>query len=321
MSVATDPNVIYEARKGRRKTSFWRIIAFFALIACALAIAWGAGAFSRDGGPTTPHIARVSIAGTITDDARLLKLIEMVKDNQNVKAVILDMNTPGGTTVGGEAIYEAILKLKAEKPVVTQIGTLGASAGYMIAAATDHIVVRRSSIVGSIGVIFTYADASELLGNIGVEVKDVKTGLFKAEPAPYRTAPPEVEPALRELIDDTYQWFVDLVVENRDLTRAQVLELADGRVFSGIKSVDLKLADALGGEEASLAFLREQKDISENLEVLPWKVAAENDGLFFLRAVSTLVGFENTEWLKRLETKFAKASVDGLTSVWQVGTQ
>ncbi|MEO0496578.1 MAG: signal peptide peptidase SppA [Pseudomonadota bacterium] len=292
MSVITNPSGLAAARQERRKLALWRLLAFTAFVAACLAIAWGAGAFKGLSGGAGPHIARVAIHGPIFDNRPLLKLLDDVGADENVQAVILDMNTPGGTTVGGEAIYEAVKTLGETKPVVTQVGTLAASAGYMIAVATDHIFVRRSSIIGSIGVIFTYANASELLQRIGVEVKDIKTGVLKAEPAPYSTPPAEVEPVLRQLIDDTYQWFVDVVAQGRDLPRDTVIALADGRVVSGSRGVELSLADAIGGEAEVVQWLEAEKGISADLEVLTWRVPADTGfGLFDLGAkVQKLLG-------------------------------
>ncbi|MEN0087324.1 MAG: signal peptide peptidase SppA [Pseudomonadota bacterium] len=285
MSVMTNPTALAAARRERRKLTLWRMLAFGGFVAACLAVAWGAGAFKGLSSGTDTHIARIAIQGPIFYNRRLLKMLEDVGKDESVEAVILDMNTPGGTTVGGEAIYEAVRTLRETKPVVTQVGTLAASAGYMIAVATDHIVVRRSSIIGSIGVIFTYANASELLDRIGVEVKDVKTGVLKAEPAPYATPPADVEPVLRELIDDTYQWFVDVVAEGRDLPRDTVLKLADGRVVSGSRGVQLKLADAIGGEADAVAWLETEKGISADLHVRTWSVPVERDfGLLNLGA-------------------------------------
>ena len=317
---------VLDARRARRKLTFWRSIAFVSFVAVCLTLAWGMGAFSNLGSKNADHIARIAISGTITNDKRVLDLIEKAKDAESVKAVIIAMNSPGGTTVGGEAIYEAILELKKEKPVVTAVGTLAASAGYMISAATDHIVVRRSSIIGSIGVIFTYADATQLLNKIGLQIKDVKTGLLKAEPAPYSTAPAEVEPALRELIGDTYDWFVDVVAENRKLDRAEVLNLADGKVFSGARGVDLKLADAIGGEDTAIAYLEKERGIKEELPVLNWKIAQTRSGFPFASLLSRFTSSNSNDTLDVLidlainsteNIRGSVVSVDGLSSIWQ----
>ena len=136
----------------RRKLGFWRIAAILmALVAGAAA--W----FAANGGfkskISSPHIAKIRIEGTINEDEKLMALIKDAGEADAVKGVILAIDSPGGSTVGGEALYEAVRALAAKKPVTAQVGTLAASAGYMIAAATDHIVARKTSIVGSIGVL------------------------------------------------------------------------------------------------------------------------------------------------------------------------
>jgi len=172
--------------------------------------------------------------------------------------------------VGGEAIYEAVRQLAQEKPVVTSVGTLAASAGYMIAAGSDHIVARRSSIVGSIGVIFQYGQVSELLGKIGVEVKEIKSSPLKAEPSPFKPASPEAEAMIDRIVQDSYQWFVGLVAERRDFTPLKARQLADGSIFTGAQGLENGLIDEIGDEETARAWLVAEKGISEDLKIHTW---------------------------------------------------
>ena len=143
---------LIDRRRLRRKLTFWRVAALaIAAIGLASAAAW---MLREDfGGTGVDHIAKIRIEGTITEDEDLLERLAKVRESDAVKGVILAIDSPGGTTAGGEAIFDEVRKLAAEKPVVAQVGTLAASAGYMIASASDHIVARQSSIVGSIGVL------------------------------------------------------------------------------------------------------------------------------------------------------------------------
>jgi protease-4 len=136
----------------------------------------------RDSLSVTDQIARVRIEGTITENEDLLKRLKRIGEAAHVKGVILTVDSPGGTTAGGEAIYEAVRELAAKKPVVAQVGTLAASAGYMIASAADHIVARQSSIVGSIGVLVQFPDVTGLMEMVGVKVEGVKSSPLKAAP-------------------------------------------------------------------------------------------------------------------------------------------
>ena len=230
--MALDIDTVLDRRSLRRKLSFWRIGAFVAIAIAVFAALQAAGAF-KNSGSHGDHIARVAITGMITEDRKLLKLLADIEEDDKVQGLILTINSPGGTTVGGEAIFEAVRRIADKKPVTASVSTLAASAGYMIAVASDHVVARRSSIVGSIGVIFQYPQASELLKKIGVSLEEVKSSPLKAEPSPFHVPPPGAEKALKEIIDDSYKWFVDLVTDRRPLSRAQVLKLADGRIYSG----------------------------------------------------------------------------------------
>ena len=135
---------LIDRRRLRRKLTFWRgaAIAIVALGVIALA-SWFYG--EDLGGSSVNHIAKVRIEGTITEDEELIKRLETIRTSSQVKGVILAIDSPGGTTVGGESIYEEVRKLAADKPVVAEVGTLAASAGYMIASASDHIEIGRAS--------------------------------------------------------------------------------------------------------------------------------------------------------------------------------
>ncbi|WP_367249164.1 S49 family peptidase, partial [Pseudomonas sp. SB113] len=137
------------------------------------------------------------------------------------------------TTAGGEAIFDAVRELAGEKPVVAQVGTLAASAGYMIASATDHIVARQSSIVGSIGVLVQFPNFTGLMEKVGITLDEIKSSPLKAEPSPFNPTTDEERAMIRSLIMDSYEWFVGLIVDRRGMSRAEVLALADGSIFTG----------------------------------------------------------------------------------------
>lgn len=321
MSINADE--IIDRRRLRKKVSFWRIATFIVLgLALLSMIGFGlnkAGLSSA----STDHIARVKITGVITNDEPMLKLLKELEEDEKVKAVILNISSPGGSTVGGEAIYEAVRELAAKKPVTTNVGTLAASAGYMIAAGSDHIVARRSSIVGSIGVLFQYADASELLDKVGVKVKTVKSSPLKAEPNPFNPASPEAVAMIDRLIQDTYKWFVGIVAERRGMKEFEVLRLADGSIFTGSQSLENGLIDAIGGEDVAIKWLNEEKEISKDLKVIERKPKRPSDSIFgnpaAIATIARLFGIEigNSE-AKALEDALReRLPLDGLVSIWQ----
>lgn len=321
MSINADE--IIDRRRLRKKVSFWRIATFIVLgLALLSMIGFGlnkAGLSSA----STDHIARVKITGVITNDEPMLKLLKELEKDEKVKAVILNISSPGGSTVGGEAIYEAVRELAAKKPVTTNVGTLAASAGYMIAAGSDHIVARRSSIVGSIGVLFQYADASELLDKVGVKVKTIKSSPLKAEPNPFNPTSPEAVAMIDRLIQDTYKWFVGIVAERRDMKEFEVLRLADGSIFTGSQSLENGLIDAIGGEDVAVKWLNEEKNISKDLKVIERKPKRPTDSIFgnpaAIVTIARLFGIEigNSEAKALEDAVRERLPLDGLVSIWQ----
>jgi protease-4 len=251
----------------RRSRTRWRVLFFLALAVAVVAVV---GRIALESGGVGDRIARITINGTIvTDPNRLLTLKELTDDPQ-VKAVIVSINSPGGTTAGGEELYEALNALRAEKPVVAVINELGASAAYMAAIGTDRIFARRLSIVGSIGVLYQHVDAGKLLATIGVDFDKVQTGPLKAEPDFDEPLTGEVRASLQALVDDSFEWFVDIVAERRGLPRPQVLTLADGRIVTGRQGVENKLIDAIGGEAEAIAWLESERQVAADLPVLTY---------------------------------------------------
>jgi protease IV len=307
---------LIDRRRLRRKLSFWRVAAILLVAAIVIATT---SYFWRDGaGIGVDHIARIKVEGTITDDEELLERLERVRESAMVKGVVLHINSPGGTTAGGEAVFEAVRKLAAEKPVVAQVGTLAASAGYMIASAADHIVARQSSIVGSIGVLFQYPDITGLMENMGIKVDGVKSSPLKAEPSPFTPTTEEERAMIRALVMDSYEWFVGLVQDRRPLDRAQVLALADGSIFTGRQALESRLVDSLGGEEEAVRWLG-TRGVDAELDVVEWKPRNQGGwwGFGSQATIASILGLD-----RLLDQLVARAGLeplflDGLVSVWQ----
>jgi protease IV len=309
---------IIDRRRLRRKLTFWRVAT---LLLVGLAVAWGASWAMRDrlSGVGGNHIAKIKIEGTITEDDELLERLDRIGKSPRVQGVILSINTPGGTTAGGEALYEAVRRLADEKPVVAQVGTLAASAGYMIASAADHIVARQSSIVGSIGVLVQFPDVTELMERLGVRLEGVKSSPLKAEPSPFTPTTEEEREMLRALVLDSYDWFVDLVTDRRPLSRDEVLRLADGSIFTGRQAAENRLVDALGGQDEAVEWLAAQ-GVDPDLRVVEWERVTTRGGLFGIPVLETIlarvIGLPDYErLLGRIGAD--RIFLDGLLSVWQ----
>lgn len=309
---------LIDRRRLRRKLTFWRVAA----IAIAAFVVGGAALWLSAGSmrtAATSHIAKVSIEGTITEDDELIERLDDVRRSSAVKGVILSIDSPGGTTAGGEAIYEEVRRLAEEKPVVAQVGTLAASAGYMIASATDHIVARQSSIVGSIGVLVQYPNVTGLMDKLGIRLEEVKSSPLKAEPSPFNETTEEERAALRAMVMDSYDWFVGLVQERRPLSRTEAAALADGRVFTGRQALQRKLVDSLGGEREAIAWLA-GKGVDEKLEVIEWKKRQQGLSSLFLNSASEIGSyFDGAGQVENLVKSLGgeRLFLDGLVSLWQ----
>ena len=170
-----DAESVIDRRRLKRRLTAWRIAAVaFGLLLLGVFVL----SDKNMAGPAgiLPHVARVTVSGIITDDRKMQELIDKIAKTDQVKAVILNINSPGGTTTGGEAMYDAVRRLAEKKPVVAVCGTLATSAAYIVALATDRIFVYGNTITGSVGVIFQWAEVTELLHTLGIKVEEVKSG-------------------------------------------------------------------------------------------------------------------------------------------------
>ncbi len=318
MSLETE--AVLDRRRLRRRASLWRGLAILAVIlGVGAAISVGA---SQAPGIGTKQIARVTIEGVITEDRRQLELLKRVADARNVEALILFINSPGGTTTGGEAVYEAIRKVAEKKPVVAQFGTVATSAAYIAGLATDQIVSRGNSITGSVGVIFQWAEVSELLAKLGVKMHEVKSGPLKATPSPFQPPPEEGKAVAQEMIAESFQWFATLVSERRGIDTAAVPGLLQGRIYSGREALGHKLVDRIGGEDEAQRWLEESRGVTKDLKIVDWRPSRESNwGLLGTSAMALAqwIGGPIGEVAARLMNArvLATLQLDGLVAVWQ----
>jgi len=236
---------------------------------------------------TAGSIARVNIEGLIRSDQNRVEALERL-ENSHAAAVVVHINSPGGTTAGSEQLYDALTRLKAKKPLVVVVEGLAASGGYITAIAADHIVARQSSLVGSIGVLFQIPNFSELMKTVGVKVEEVKSSPLKAAPNGYEPTSPEARAALESLVKDSYAWFRGLVKERRGMDDGLLEKVADGRVFTGRQAVELKLIDQLGDEKTAIAWLVSQKGVKAGLPVRDYKLSPRFGDLTFLRSAAAV---------------------------------
>jgi protease IV len=315
MSLSSDYMV--DRRRLRRKLGYWRIATIAAALAAVIA------AMGKYSGIDTidkakPHIARLSIEGMITGDSDTMDLIKKIGESK-ASAVILTIDSPGGTTTGAEKLYLALRKLNEKKPVVAVIGTLGASGGYIAALGADEIVVRGNSLVGSIGVLFQFPNFAKTLDTIGVKVEEIKSSPLKAAPNGYEPTSDAARAAIASLVSDSYGWFKDLVQTRRHLDDAELAKVSDGRVFTGRQSVPLKLADMVGGETEAIEWLQTNKGVAKKLPVKDWKKkpSFERAGLLGLASAGARAfGMVSLATLfDQADTQYPR--LDGLLAIWQ----
>jgi protease-4 len=321
--MSLDSDVIVDRRRIRRKLTFWRVVAALLAIAAVVIIGTIATPGGRGAFTATGSIARVNIEGLIRSDQDRVEALERLADSK-AAAVIVHINSPGGTTAGSEQLYDALVQLKAKKPLVVVIEGLAASGGYITAIAADHIVAQQTSLVGSIGVLFQFPNFTDLMKTVGVKVEEVKSSPLKAAPNGFEPTSPEARAALDSLVKDSYAWFRDLVKTRRGMDDALLDKVADGRVFTGRQAVDLKLVDQLGDEKTAVAWLVAQKGIKSDLPVRDFKLAPRFGDLTFLRTAAsiTLDALGLNAIARQVEqTGVAQAvdrlSLDGMLALWR----
>jgi protease-4 len=319
--MSLDSDVIVDRRRIRRKLTFWRVVAVIVAIAAVATI----GAIATPGGrgalTTSGSIARVNIDGVIRSDQERVEALERLEKSK-AEAVILHINSPGGTTAGSEQLYDALVRLKAKKPLVVVVEGLAASGGYITAVAADHIIARQTSLVGSIGVLFQIPNVAELLKTVGVKIEEVKSSPLKAAPNGFEPTSPEARAALDALVKDSYAWFRGLVKERRGMDDALLEKVADGRVFTGRQAVELKLIDQLGDEKTAVAWLVSEKKIKSELPVRDFKLTPRFSDLTFLRTAAS-IAFDALG-LGGIARQIEQAGVDqfgldGMLALWRPG--
>ncbi len=278
---------LYEERRRKwRRSGFWRGIGFMVLLLGG--VVWWALSTAGDGFPTGAHIARVTIDGVITQDRHREEVLAKIAGDDDVKALIVLINSPGGTVVGSEILYNSLRDVAANKPVVAEMEGMAASGGYMAALGADYIVAHSNTVTGSIGVIMEYPDMSGLLSRVGVQMQVVRSSEIKGGVSPFRAANPAEIAAQKAIIEETFQWFKNLVSERRNLSGTALDDVTTGGVFTGRKAVEKGLIDELGGDAEARAYLESVTQTLTDLEVKDWDLT--QPGPWYNGVLSALLG-------------------------------
>jgi protease IV len=314
--MSLDADLMVDRRRLRKQVTVWRILTALAVIAALLS----GGVFAaRQTGlvvAEAEHVARIRVAGMILPDRQLLETFDRVARSSNAKALLVEIDSPGGSAAASEAIHAAMRRVAERKPVVATIGSLGASGAYITAIGADHIVAQQTSLVGSIGVIVQWADMSDMLARLGIRFDEVKSTPLKATPSPFAPTSEEARAALRQSILDTYVWFTDLVKSRRGLDDAAMVQVSDGRVWTGRQAVTNRLVDAVGDVTTARDWLQRERSVPRSLGLVEYRPRREGVQGFLPQvalAAAHSLGVPSS-WLPALSDP--EARLDGLVSLW-----
>jgi len=300
-----EADLLVDRRRLKRQISFWRLAAL-ALVGLAIL---GAGVQAGRSFWAPAHIGRLTISGVIADDpARLAALVEAAKDS-DMRALILRIDSPGGTVVASEELHRQVRAIAARLPVVAVLGQTAASGGYMVALAADRIVAREGTITGSIGVMMQSADVTGLLRMLGVSMEQIKSSPLKAVPNPFEPLTDAGRDAVRALIDDTQAMFLGMLADRRRLDPEAARRVGDGRVFTGRQALGLGLIDALGGEDIARDWLAAERGIPKTLRVHDIEIDRPDPSWRAL-AARLAAGVTGKAYLPE------RLTIDGLVALW-----
>ncbi|WP_198378181.1 signal peptide peptidase SppA [Neoroseomonas rubea] len=301
--MSLEPDLLADRRRLRRRLTLWRALAILAVFGAIALVAGMRGSGVLPGGE---HVLRLPISGFIAEDRRVIEALDRAATNASVRAVIVAIDSPGGTIAGGEALHGALSRVAARKPVVALMGATAASAGYMAALPAARIFARDSTLTGSIGVLLQSFDVSELMARLGVTAQVIASGPLKDQPSLFRPLSAEGRAALDRVIQDLHAQFVAMVVTGRRMDGDRARALADGRVFTGRQALEVGLIDAIGGEREARAWLATEREVPEGLPVRDIQTRSTTERLIS-QATEGVMKSLLSEWL----------GVDAPRALWQ----
>jgi protease IV len=314
-----DADAIVDRRRMRRKLTFWRVTAVLIVLVAVVGAGFGLmrGRFS----PTANYIARIRVEGLIRGNQDRVEALDRLAKS-SARAVIVHIDSPGGTTSGSQQLYDALRALQAKKPMVVVVDGLAASGAYIAALSCEHIIAQDTSLVGSIGVLFQFPNFTDILKTVGVKMEEIKSSPLKAAPNGFEPTSPEARAAIEAIVVDSYAWFKGLVQSRRQMNDAQLAKVADGRVFTGRQGVPLKLVDEIGNEATALGWLEKAKNVPADTGVRDVSLEPRYSDLNFLHVAAwgfQILGLSTVA--QRIEAwggvqAFERLNLDGLLALW-----
>jgi len=318
--MSLDADAIVDRRRMRRKLTFWRVSA---IVIALVAIAGAAFVLTPRNRlfPAGAYIARVKVQGLIRDNRDRVEALDRLSRSR-VRAVILHIDSPGGTTAGSQQLYDSLRALQAKKPMVVVVDGMAASGAYIAALSADHIIAHDTSLVGSIGVLFQFPNFTGALKTLGIQVESIKSSPLKAAPNGFEPTSPEARAAIEAIVLDSYAWFKGLVKDRRGMSDSQLAAVDDGRVFTGRQGVGLKLVDSLGSEKTALDWLASEKHVPATTPVRDYSLQPRFSEFSFLHVAAwTFQAVGLSAFAQRIEEWGAVGAVerlnlDGLLALW-----
>lgn len=279
----------------KSKLHKWKNIALLlGVFSLLLVIRFIFGGSLLGGVPSEDCIASFKIEGVIVEDDFRSKVLKEIAEEKSVKAVIVNIDSPGGGIVGSEILFEDLRAIAAKKPMVVMMGSVAASGGYMAAVASDYIIARNGTLTGSIGVLMESQEFTELAKKVGVTFNTYKSAPLKASPSPFEKTTPLVDRVVKESIADSYQFFTELVRDRRGakINKNFANIVFDGRVFTGRQAVRVGLIDEIGGKDQALSYLEANKINVKKLPIHEIEITEKKEK--FLDKFVGLVPFLNS---------------------------
>lgn len=284
----------------KRKSIIFRSFFFFLIIAFIITLSYK---FQSD----ESFIAKINIEGIIQDRTDIIKQINSLKSDNNVKGLLTIINSPGGTYVGSKELYDSIQTIGEKIPTAVYMKEMATSGGYLASLSSDKIFGNSGSITGSIGVILQSADISNLLGKIGVSPIIIKSGKLKAVPNPAEQMDEEKLNYLKEIIEKMQKEFLMIVKRNRNVSESVLSLVSDGRILTGREAKKLKLIDDIGNEDDALNWLKNEAKVDEKIKIK--ELSPEND----------LQKLINLRIFKKKFNYFSQNFYNGFFAIWAPG--
>jgi protease-4 len=260
----------------KKKVIRWRILAFIGIF-FAIISSSNVTVQNKRGN----IIARVKISGILTNNLSSKKKLREL-DRDNVKAVILDIDSPGGDVVESEMLYTFFRNLSKKKPVVSIINGIGASGAYIVAMASDYIIAYNTSAIGSIGVLVQSYELTELAKKLGISLTTYKSSPLKSAPNPFEKITPDVDMVISQEIDDIYDYFLSIFIERRRIKITEAQEIANGQVYTGRQALEFGLIDKIGGEDELLNYFKDINLDVTKMSFVDYDIYKNESGLSFI---------------------------------------